>query len=152
MAAISVNLGEAVVAAINANGASFTEEFTARRAYLIQHTPDELEQVRVTLAMGSATMERNDNSRGGVTDVLTFEIAVQQRLGPDADRSRADTLALLTEQIAVFLDDEAITTDSGTYVPTGFAIDGLGGYGSLNAAMETIYSAVITITYRNLNG
>lgn len=95
--AIIAEIAEAVAAALN--DGSFSQSFTAERAYLPVYELSELKETRVTVVPKGVAILPGSRSRNQYD--YAIDIAVQKKLSR-ADNAEIDSLLALAEEIADF--------------------------------------------------
>ena len=116
MPAAIVQLADAVVADLNA--ATFSQPFTAQRAYLPRWKLEELATIRVTVVPKDDVGERA--SRAQWQEDYQLDVAIQQRLGAN-ETAQMDALVLLGQELADYFKSRNPAGDLATLVAVAFA-------------------------------
>ena len=136
---VVVDVADAVVTALNAG--SFSQPFTAERAYLPCYELDDIKQLRVTVVPKAIEIQVKD--RGTTQDDVAVDIAVQQKLSA-ADNSEIDGLLTLVQEIADHLRFGQFAAIGAVWVGTRnepvFAQEHIDQF--------RVFTSLLTLTYR----
>lgn len=107
-----IAVAEAVTTALNAEGAGWSQEFTAERRYSVSFDLKDLATLKVSVVPKSITF--SGGSRAKEMAECTVDVAVQKKV---KDGAEADTLMVLAEEIGdAFRKVEKLGATGAVYV------------------------------------
>lgn len=138
-----IDIADAVVEAMNAG--TFSQAFTAVRAYLPQFDLKEMATLHVTVVPKSVASEMA--SRSAYQSDYQIDLAVQQRLA-SADESLLDPFMALVQEIADFWRFRGIRAAGRDFACVKVANDPI--YSPEHLAQMQQFTSVLTLTFRCL--
>jgi hypothetical protein len=133
-------IADAVVAALN--GHSFSQPFTARRAYLPVYDLKDMDSLHVTVVPKG--VEMTTAGRGFAQSDVQIDVAVQKRLDP-ADNAQIDALMGLVQEIAEFVRSTGRFGDAAWVKTENSPIYSQEHLGELRQ-----FTSVLTVTLRTM--
>ncbi len=142
MSSVLVTIAEAVKDSLNAApDGTFSQSFTATRAYDPLWELEDLGTLRVTVTPASYDSTAADRARN--QDELTVHVAIQKHLGDDAQANTVpDALMDLVQEIADYLDRTA--QGDAQWLRTQV----LTPYSVAHWRQKNAFTAVLAVTYR----
>lgn len=142
MSSVLVTIAEAVKDSLNAApDGTFSQSFTATRAYDPLWELEDLGTLRVTVTPASYDSTAADRARN--QDELTVHVAIQKHLGDDwLTNTAPDALMDFVQEIADYLDRKAMASAAWIRTQT------LAPYSVAHMRQQNVFTAVLALTYR----
>lgn len=139
--ATAVEIAQEMVESLN--GASFSRPFTARRAYVVDHSlKKDLQTLQV--AVVPSETESGEATRGSSREDHAIDVGIMQRVADDAE---TDALMRLVEEIKDHFRRRAITTVSGRRLAWSADVNAP-LYSPTHLREEGVFLSVLTVTWR----
>ncbi len=120
-------------------GSSFSQAFTAVRAYRALYLLKELKTLRVTVV--TSLIETQQISRSGRLDIITSGVVVQKHVD-HSNNEEADSLLSLLEEISEFISD--VDYDRAIWIENTIVIP----FDPDDLIQERIYTGVIQVKHQ----